>query len=317
MITSLLLVAVGLVLLVVAAEHFVRGAARLALALQVSPVLVGVVVIGFGTSSPELLVGVIAAARGEVGIAIGSVVGSNIANLTLVAGAAAIVTPLAIHGQVLRRELPLSALGVMGLAAAAFGALTRIEGLVLVGLFAATFAILVRASLRAPASEQLGQEAREFAEASGHPQVGREWLRLALGLLGTLGGAHALVTGASDVARTVGLSEAVIGLTLVAVGTSLPEMVTAIQAARQRETDLIIGNLLGSNLFNSLAIAGTALLIGPVGAAGNDLGLASLIAMVAIMVLAALAMLTGATIRRAEGVALVAVYPLVLLVVAR
>lgn len=253
MVVSLLVVAVGIVLLVVAADQFVVGAARLALAWRMSSVLVGAVVIGFGTSSPELLVGVVAAARDEVGIAIGSVVGSNIANLTLVAGIAAAVAPLALAGPTLRRELPISVAGVVALALVIPGGLTRIEGLLLLLGFAVAAALIVRAALACPPEDPLGTDAAQFAGSPG--AVRRELLRVGLGLLGTVGGAQLLVLGATDVAVELGVSSAVIGLTLVAVGTSLPELVTSIQAGRRGETELVIGNLLGSNLFNSLAIA--------------------------------------------------------------
>ncbi len=307
MLLSVAFVMAGLTLMVFASGHFVRGAARVSLALHLSPVLVGVVVVGFGTSSPELLVGVLAAARGEVGIAIGSIVGSNVANLTLIAGAAAIVTPLAISGQVLRRELPLATLGVVALGAVTLGALTRLEGALLLAMFALVIGYLIRASLRVPADEPLGTEAQEFA---GQPRVrlGREVARLVLGLAGTVGGAHMLVVGASDAASRFGVSESVIGLTLVAVGTSLPELVTSVQAARQGETELVIGNLLGSNLFNSLAISGIALLIDPASADGNDLAASSAAIMVVIMLVAAATMWTGRRLHRWEGGGLLVIY---------
>ncbi len=294
---------VGLALLTVAADRFVLGAARLSAALRVSPVIIGALVIGAGTSAPELLVTVLAAVQGVPDLAVGNLIGSNTANIGLVLGAAALVSPIAIGQATLRREVPLMLLAVVALAsAAADGTLGRVDGAVLLALGAVAIAVVVafaRADQRSAANPRVGR-----AEPVWRPAV----LALA-GLLGTIAGAQLLVSGASGLARALGVSEAVVGLTVVAIGTSLPELVTAVAAARRREADLVVGNVLGSNLFNSLPVAGVA---GVLGAAGLEpaFGLA-LAGMVAICGLAAVFLFTGRRLARVEGAVLLGLFALI------
>ncbi|MBI4261600.1 MAG: sodium:calcium antiporter, partial [Actinobacteria bacterium] len=188
----------GLVLLTLASDRFVMGTARIALALRISPVVVGAVIIGFGTSAPELLISGLAAGQGLVGIAVGNIVGSNIANLTLVLGTAALIFPLRATSRTLRRELPLSCLAVFAFALAAQGSLKPVEGVVLLATIVAVLWWLVSSARR---DRRLTEEVEEFVgETPSRISLPRESLRTLLGLAGTLAGAQLLVTGARDVA---------------------------------------------------------------------------------------------------------------------
>ena len=242
---------VGLVLLSVAADQLVIGAARPADRIGVPPVVVGIVVIGFGTSTPELLVSGAAARQGHTGLAVGNLTGSNILNLTLVLGVAGVVAPLTVRSSVIRREAPLAAGGVTMFAVLLETGLGMPAGLVLSASLVAAVVLLVRLSRRRP-GDPLPAEAMAFVDGTDHHGLVRESVRAVLGLAGTLTGAQLVVTNAATVAAHLGVSQQVIGLTLVALGTSLPELVTSIQAQRRGESDLVVGNLLGSNLFNSL-----------------------------------------------------------------
>ena len=260
LLVDLLLTIVGLAVLVRAADVFVDGAAGLSRRFGVSPVVVGAVVIGLGTSLPELLVSVLAAADGDASLGVGNIVGSNIANLSLVLAVAALVAPMAIQSSIVRREAPLSFLAVSAFALALQGGgLQRWEGvLLLVGLVVVLF-VTMRSAGRS-GNEELAEEVEEVLDTGS---TRRLVVLTVVGLLGTALGAQLLVDGAIGVATEAGLSEGFVGLTLVAVGTSLPELVTAVQAARRGEDELIVGNVLGSNVFNSLLVGGAVALVGP------------------------------------------------------
>ncbi len=249
---------VGLVLLTVAADRFVIGAVRVATLLRVSTVLVGALVVGFGTSAPELLVSALASSAGKQDIALGNIVGSNTANVLLVVGAAAIFGTLPITVRIWRQEIRLMLVAVLGLAlVCADRRVTTLEavGLLVFAVVSVGLIILWASRDRAAAAE-LEDEISELV--GGEHRLGPSVLLTVAGLIGTLAGAQLLVVGASRLATSLGLSEAVIGLTIVAIGTSLPELVTAVAAARRGENDLIIGNVVGSNIFNSLPVAGIA-----------------------------------------------------------
>jgi len=255
---SLLVLAIGLALLVVGADRLVEGSARLSRGLGLSPVVVGVVIIGFGTSLPELLVTLLAALEGVFDLGVGNIIGSNIANVLLVIGVAALVGPVVVGTTILRREVPLSLLAVAAFAWAIQGPLRRVDALLLLLLLAAIIAaiiMLARRDLRAGAHTTVVESLADLAGPDDAPvRAGRETVRTLLGLTATLAGAQAVVLGGGAVAEAAGLSEGLVGLTLVAVGTSLPELAAAVQAVRRRATDLLVGNVLGSNLFNALAV---------------------------------------------------------------
>jgi cation:H+ antiporter len=295
----------GLVLLTVAADQLVLGAGRLAAMLRIAPVVVGVVVIGLGTSAPEFLVSGIASARGNSGIAIGNLVGSNIINLTLILGVAAMVAPIVVRSSVPAREAPAAIAATAVFGGLALLGLTLVAGIVLAVLGAAAMVLLIRLS-RARPGDPLPGEVVEFLE----PPPRRRWLletiRAVLGLAGTLIGAHLVVANATTLAQRWGVSDAVIGFTLVALGTSLPELVTAIQAQRRRESDLLVGNLLGSNLFNSLIGGGIVGLF----AASADPSIAypPIAAMIGVSLLAWLLLFRGQRVNRVEAAILIIAY---------
>lgn len=305
MLLATLGIVAGLALLTYAADQFVVGAARIATSLRLSTVVVGAVVIGFGTSAPELLVSGLAAGRGAVDLAAGNIIGSNVANLTLVLGVAALIAPIAVRSPVLKREAPISLTAVLVFAWVVQGSLSVLEAVVLTAVLVASLSfIIISARGGDPA---LASEVDEFLTDAA-PSLPRESARTLLGLLGTLGAAQVLVTSATIIAEELGLSQGFIGLTVVAIGTSLPELATAVQAARKDETDLIIGNLLGSNLFNAAAVGAVAAFAGaglPIDRTISTFGVAL---MVGVAVLATLFMVTGKRVMRWEAIVLLVAY---------
>lgn len=305
MILTLVALAVGVVLLAYAADQFVLGAARVALIARLSPLVVGVVIVGFGTSAPELLVSAIAAGRGDADIAVGNVVGSNIANLSLLLGVGAVIVPIVVASSTVRREAPLTVGATALFLLLVQGGIARWEGVVL--LAAMGLALWRVVSGGSTGDDPLGPEAEELADPSHH-SMRTEIVRTVLGLVGTVAGAQLLLWGAVDLADRAGLGQGFVGATLVAIGTSLPELVTVVQSARRRETDLIVGNLLGSNLFNALAVGGVIGLFaaGPIG--DSKLTLVAAGAAVGVALLATVAMTTRRSVDRWEGLALIALY---------
>jgi cation:H+ antiporter len=306
MLLSVLGLLVGLVVLTVAADMFVVGAARTAAHLRISPVVIGAVIIGIGTSAPEMVVSGLAAAGGNLDIAVGNVIGSNLANVSLVLGVAAMTATLTVQGSTLGREAPLSVGSVILFGLLVQGGLARWEGLVLLGALVAALVWVLQAA-RAEGNEELGSEVDEYL-SDGEISLARELGRALVGLVATIGSAQLLVWSALDIAESLGLAAGFVGLTIVAIGTSLPELATSLQAARKNETDLIIGNLLGSNIFNSLAVGGLAALLGPGTIDDTALtGIATAL-MVGVAVLAGLFMRSGRRVTRPEGLVLLAVY---------
>lgn len=295
---ALFLVA-GLALLTYAADKFVLGAVRVATILQVSVVVVGALVIGFGTSAPELLVSALASLDGNQDIALGNIVGSNTANVLLVIGAAAAFGILPITVRIWRQEIRLMLVAVGLLALVTYdGQVTTLDALILLASAVASIGlILFWASRDRAAAAELQDEVGELA--GGEHGLGASVALTVAGLLGTLAGAQLLVDGAAGLAEAIGLSQAVIGLTVVAVGTSLPELVTAVAAARRSENDLIIGNIVGSNIFNSLPVAGVAGLLDTTRL--DPQFRISLLLMVGACVAFAVFARTGFRVRRREG----------------
>jgi cation:H+ antiporter len=306
MTTALVLLLAGLVLLTLAADRFVLAAARLSRAWGLSPILIGALVVGLGTSAPELLVSALAAGRGELNLAVGNVVGSNTANMTLVLGSTALVTSIVSRVTTVRREG-----GIMFLAVGVFSLLLldlrlgRWEaGALVVGMLGAALLLIrwatsdARAGLMPTDGEDLPDRQAVF--------VPRE---IAVGtstLLLTLLGAEFLVRGATRLATEVGISDAFVGLVIVSVGTSLPELATALAAARRGETDLVLGNVVGSNLFNTLMVAGVAGLVGP-GTVDETFRVAAAF-MAGSSFVAGFFVVTGRRLVRWEGAVLLAVF---------
>jgi cation:H+ antiporter len=268
MLIAVFVVVVGLALLVWGADRFVDGAVAAARNLGVSPLVAGLILVGFGTSAPEMVVSAMAAWGGNTGISIGNAVGSNITNIALVIGAAALMRPLTIHSRLLRRELPiLIAAMLVALAMLADGDLGRLDGLVLLCGFAMVVYWMLRAA-RAPGTAAAGDGdalAVEFAGelSAGSMSTARALAWTAAGLVVLLVSSRMLVWGAVEIAQLFGVSDLIIGLTVVAVGTSLPELAATVSAALKGEDDIAIGNVVGSNTFNILAVLGLPGLIGP------------------------------------------------------
>lgn len=303
MLTAVLLLIVGLVVLTFAADRFVLSATRLSRALGLSPILIGALVIGFGTSAPEMLVSFLAGLRGEIDIAVGNVVGSNTVNLTLVLGTAALVTPLVSTVRTIRRE----GAAMLAVMAAATVLLWNLEvarweaGALLAGMAAAAALLIVwsrRDAARGLVPVGLG------GLGPSEVRIGREAVIGAVALALTLGGADSLVRGATRLAAEAGITSAFVGLVIVSVGTSLPELATAIAAARRRETDLVIGNVVGSNLFNTLAVLGVAGLAGP-GSVSAEFR-AVMVLMLGVGAVAGVLVWTGQRLTRWEGAVLLA-----------
>jgi cation:H+ antiporter len=298
----------GLVFLTAGADRFVLAAARLSRVWGLSPILIGALVVGMGTSAPEFLVSVVAAAGGGLDLAVGNVIGSNVANLSLVLGATALAAPLAGHIRTLRREGLLMAAAVALLVGLTWNrSLTTVEGVILLGAMLVAAALLVRwARLDVEDTATVIAGLDEMTYDAGRPNPRFEIIVGLVALLATLGGAEMLVRGAQTIARELNLSEGFIGLTVVAFGTSLPELATALAAARRREHDLVVGNLLGSNLFNSLAVAGGAAVVG--GGALTAEFSTGLLFMLGVAAFAGILTTTGNKLVRWEGFALIAVY---------
>ena len=299
----------GLALLTFAADQFVVGATRVAARLRLSAIVIGALVIGFGTSAPEIVVSGLAAGRGQMDLAVGNVIGSNVANLTLVLGTAALIAPIGVRSRTLKREAPLSLVAVLLFAVLLQGGLSIVDGTILgIALLGSLAVILLSARGGDPEFEA---EVGEFL-TDALPKLPVEVTRTVLSLIAVLLSAQILVTSASTIAEGLGVAEGFIGLTVVAIGTSLPELATAIQAARRRETDLIVGNLLGSNLFNATAVGTIISIAGPSEPVSASLaGLATWV-MVAVAVIAFVFMVTGTRVARTEGAVLLIGYLAVL-----
>jgi cation:H+ antiporter len=250
-------IAAGLILLVWSADRFVAGAAALARHFGMSPLLIGMLIVGFGTSAPEMLVSALASWQGSPGIALGNAFGSNIANIALILGLTALISPIAVHSTVLKRELPvLLGVTVLAVVVVADLVLSRIDAFILLTVFTG----LVFWSIRQSRRERADTLAKEI-EAEGRTQVLSLWkavLWTAVGLLLLILSSRALVWGAVETAQFLGVSDLIIGLTVVSVGTSLPELASSLIAIRRNEHDIALGNVIGSNLFNTLAVVGIA-----------------------------------------------------------
>ena len=252
----------GLVLLVWGADRFVHGASALARNLGVSPMVIGLTIIGVGTSAPEMLISTMAALNGSGGIAIGNAVGSNIANIGLVIGTCAVVVPIAVRSPTLRREFPLMFVaGGLAWYLLGDGLLDRIDGVILLIGFVAIFLIMSLAALRVLPTDPIGGEFAERIPAGIATRTALAWVMVGLAVL--LISARMVVWGAANVALAMDVSELLVGLTIVAVGTSLPELAASLASVLKNEPDLAVGNVLGSNMFNMLPVLGLPGVIAP------------------------------------------------------
>lgn len=261
MIFAIIAVVIGLAVLVWSADKFVDGAVGVAEFCGMSTLLIGMVVVGFGTSAPELTVSVISASQGNPELALGNAYGSNIANIALILGATALISPILMQRSVIRGDLPiLIAVSILSIVLVWDGSVVRWNGVLLLVVFALVMGYSIWRELRkahAEATESVEEESAEKAS------LGKSIMWLVLGLALLVASSRALVWGAVEIARTLGVSDLLIGLTIVAIGTSLPELASSIAAARKGENDLALGNIIGSNLFNTLAVVGFAAIISP------------------------------------------------------
>lgn len=259
---AFLSVVFGLLLLVWSADRFVEGSASTARYFGMPSLLIGMVIVGFGTSAPEMVVSALASLQGNPGIALGNAYGSNITNIALILGLVALISPIFVHSQVLRKELPILTL-ITALAAWQIwdGRITRIDALVLLGTFVGLMGWAIWQGLQKK-PDTLGDEIEQELAVRTMP-IRRAIFWLVVGLILLIVSSRMLVWGAVEIAAGFGVSDLIIGLTIVAVGTSLPELASSIIAARKGEHDIAVGNVIGSNLFNTLAVVGIAALISP------------------------------------------------------
>lgn len=302
----------GLVILIIGAEWLVRGAARIAGWAGISPLVIGLTVVAFGTSAPELAINVQSSLSGQPDIAIGNVVGSNIANILLILGISAAIAPLMVQQQVVRQDVPIMiGVSVVTYLFALDGLISTFEGFILFGSLLFYTWFLIRQS-RKETNEAVEQEYK--TEYAPHEQKStRNWILniglIAVGLGMLVLGADWMVSSAVSVATWLGIDELVIGLTVVAVGTSLPELATSVTAALKGERDIAVGNVVGSNIFNLMSVLGLSAIIVPVGIPVSQAALNfDIPVMIAIALAAFPVFLTGGQIYRWEGFIFVAYY---------
>lgn len=262
----MLSIIIGIVMLYIGAESLVRGSSRLAQRFGIPPLIIGLTIVAFGTSSPELLVSISAAFRGASDVAVGNVVGSNIFNIAIILGITSLIKPPCVHIDLIRREIPiLIIVSLLGFLFISLGQVSRLAGILLFTGLCLYCAFSIRAARKQPDTEEFNLPATHFMPV---------WLcgvLIIAGLAILVFGSHLFVVGAVKLARNFGISEAIIGLTIVAAGTSLPELATSVVAAIKKESDVAIGNIVGSNIFNILGIMGLTASILPLEVSGITL----------------------------------------------
>ena len=318
MLVTYILFVLGFILLIKGADLLVDGSSAIARRFHISPLVIGLTIVAFGTSAPELVVNLFASFQGNTEIAIGNILGSNIANILLILGLAAFIYPLSVQKSTVWKEIPFSLLAALVLGflthdmlidGAGFSTLTRIDGLVLLSFFA-IFLYYITTIARSSITAADDEPTKEIP-------TGKAIGFVVFGLVGLVVGGKWIVDGAIDIAQMLGISQSLIALTIVAVGTSLPELATSVIAARKKQTDIAIGNVVGSNIFNIFFILGTSALIRPLPfQASSDLDIAMTIGTSAIL-FALLFVGKRHVIERWQGLLMIALYALyiVLLVV--
>ena len=305
MFLALVKLVIGFMLLVKGADCFVDGASSVAKKFRIPAFVIGLTIVAFGTSAPELAVSITAAMKGSNDIAIGNVVGSNIFNTLVVLGASAAITPIVVDKGMIKKDYPLSIfaavlLGILALDTIFFKAdvmsLGRLDGIILLIAFAGFMVMTVKAGMEGRTEEE---------EVEAMPMI-KALIFIVLGLVGIVWGGDLSVEGAKEIARFFGLSEAIIGLTIVALGTSLPELVTSIIAAKKGESDIAVGNVIGSNIFNIFLILGVSSTILPMNVSNTYLY--DIAMLVAVMVLTYLPIAKTKKVTRSMGIIMVLVY---------
>ena len=298
----------GLLVLIWAADRFVDGAAATARYFGMPQLLIGIVIIGFGTSAPEMIVSALSAINGNPGIALGNAYGSNITNIALILGLTALVLPLAVNSQVLKQELPML---ILVTALSAFlivdSDVSRFDAWALLAVFFIYMGWTIWNGLRTKNDSLADEVAEELNEREEMP-LGKALMWVAIGLALLMGSSQLLVWGAVEIAHYFGVSDLVIGLTIVAVGTSLPELASSIMAARKGEVDLAVGNIIGSNLFNTLAVVGIAGAISPMSVGQEVFSRDMLVMAVLTVLLLIFGFGKKGSINRLEGLVLLLAY---------
>lgn len=300
---SIVLFVAGIIMLFLGGEGLVKGASRLARILGISPVVIGLTVVAFGTSAPEFVVGLIAALKEANDVVLGNIIGSNISNIALILGIGAVISPLIIHGKLIKAEVPfMIVLSIILFAISWKFNLGILQGVFLFGALIAFTIYSYFASKKEP--KLVEEEYKEFIGASG--SVWKQFLFIVLGLVALIVGARLVVDSAIFIARIFGISELVISITAVAIGTSLPELATTIVAALKREHDIIVGNIIGSNIFN-IGILGLVSIIHPI-KVDSELLKFEFPVMLFFSILILPIMMTGKRISRIEGILLLVLY---------
>jgi cation:H+ antiporter len=295
----------GSIALFAGADFLIRGSSALALKLGISPLVVGLTVVAFATSSPELLVSINAALSGNPGITLGNVIGSNICNIGLILGVSAIITPLMVNLRVVKREIPVMiAANILLFVFLIEGSINRIEGLIMLTGMIAYIMFSYKTTLNSK-----DEKAKETDHTHVNKKQAKLWLSIVLmitGLALLAGGSELFVKGSVQFAKALGVSDVVIGLTVVAFGTSIPELITSIVAAFKNQNDIAFGNIIGSCIFNILSIIGISSLIVPLQSAG--IKLIDLLVMLGLSILILPLSKTGFVIKRWEGLLLFSIY---------
>jgi cation:H+ antiporter len=301
-------IGLGLLLLLAGGELLVRGAVASAKALGVSPLLIGLTLVGFGTSTPELVTSVMAALNGSPGIAVGNVVGSNIANIFLILGVSAVIFPMVVDPKGFKRDaFMVSAAALACLGVVLYGRMGMLLGLAFIASLIAYIVFVYVQEKRAPDEAAIVAEHRAEDARPGPKAIALSVAMAVAGIAITIFGARFLVTGAIDLAKGLGISDTIIGLTIVAVGTSMPELVTSVMAAIRKHADVAYGNIIGSNIFNVLFILGTTAVIQPIDMP-RQIAAFDIWVMLAATGLLVYFARTGAKLQRWEGWVFVAAY---------
>ena len=273
MILSVAAIVVGLVLLVWSADRFVDGAVGVAQFFGMSTFLIGMVIVGFGTSAPEMVVSILSALNDTPQLALGNAYGSNIANIALILGVTALIIPVVVQKQAMSRDIPiLIAMTALTVILLMDGNVSRMDGIIVLASFVAIMTFNILSELRQKHKRKKSADKNEELESESNEKVSivKSSLLLLVGLVLLIVSSRMLVWGAVNVAQALGVSDLLIGLTIVAVGTSLPELASSIAAARRGENDLAVGNVIGSNIFNTLVVVGLASVIAPIQAADPE-----------------------------------------------
>ncbi|MEA1990537.1 MAG: calcium/sodium antiporter [Pseudomonadota bacterium] len=307
---SLLLI-IGLALLVWSSDIFIDGAASTAKHLSISPLVIGVVVLGFGTSMPEVVVAILASLDNSPGLAVGNAVGSNIANIGLVLGFTALIAPIVVKSSILKRELPvLLAISIGAYLLVLDGHLGFYDGIILVIALIAVMGWMIKGNKSLDPKDSLVDDTQHELEEMPELSKNKALLFLVVGLVILMISAKMMVAGAVDIAHYFEVPEVVIGLTIIAIGTSLPELAAAISAARKNEADLMIGNIVGSNLFNILAVLAVPALLAPsmLDSSVLYLDMPIMLGFTLAMLLMAIPRKGKAVIQKSQGILLVSLF---------